>query len=96
MRSVRFGPELDERVQQAAARAGVSVSEFIRVAAASRADEVLGRRTVAEAWADYIGSVDIGETDDGESTDIARRHSEVFGEIVTAKHDRRRRDRRAG
>lgn len=91
MRSVRIDDELDQRVRRAAAREGVTVSEFIRAGAAERADRVLAEESVLEAWADYIGSVDTG---DG-PTDLARRHSEVYGELLEEKHARPR-GRRAG
>ena len=41
MRSLRIDPELDEKVQRAAAVEEESVSEFIRQAAEERADRVL-------------------------------------------------------
>jgi hypothetical protein len=56
MRSLRLDPELDQRVQRAAAIRGESVSEFIRHAAEQRADEILatGGR---ERFADVAGAV---------------------------------------
>lgn len=41
MKSLRIDPELERRLQQAAAVKGESLSEFIRRAAAERADETL-------------------------------------------------------
>lgn len=56
MRSVRLTPELDERVRDAAAQEGASVSEFLRRAAAERADHVLADRP-SERLEDLIGVV---------------------------------------
>jgi hypothetical protein len=44
MRSLRLSPELDEKLQRAAAINGESVSEFIRRAAPERAEETLAMR----------------------------------------------------
>lgn len=41
MRSLRLDPDLDDKVRRAAAAKGESVSEFLRRAAAQRADETL-------------------------------------------------------
>ena len=41
MRSLRLNPDLDDKVQRAAAISGQSVSEFIRNAAEDRANETL-------------------------------------------------------
>lgn len=56
MRSLRLDPELDRRVQRAAALAGESVSEFIRHAAARRAEETLAEHG-SQRFADVIGIV---------------------------------------
>ena len=56
MRSLRLDPDLDRRVRTAAALKGESVSEFIRKAAASRADETLTERG-RERFADVAGAV---------------------------------------
>ena len=44
MRSLRLDPELDAKVRRAAAVAGQSVSEFLRHAAAARAEATLSDR----------------------------------------------------
>ena len=56
MRSLRLHPDLDARVQRAAAREGQSVSEFLRRAAAERADEVLAEWP-SDQLDDVIGAV---------------------------------------
>ena len=56
MRSLRLDPELDEKVQRAAAIKGESVSEFIRHAAEARADETLTERP-SDLFADVAGVV---------------------------------------
>jgi len=56
MRSLRLDPELDEKVQRAAAIKGESVSEFIRHAAEDRADETLTERP-SDLFADVAGVV---------------------------------------
>lgn len=54
MRSIRLDPELDELVKRAAAQEGESVSEFLRRAAADRAQRTLQRRDQLQ---DVIGAV---------------------------------------
>jgi hypothetical protein len=49
-------PDLDKKVQRAAAVKGESVSEFIRQAAAERADQTLGTRP-SECFADVAGII---------------------------------------
>ena len=56
MRSLRLDPDLDEKVRKAAAAKGESVSEFIRQAAAERADKTLKAHT-SEQFADVAGVV---------------------------------------
>jgi hypothetical protein len=56
MRSLRLDPNLDERVRRAAAVRGESVSEFLRQAAAERAEETLSARP-GERFADVAGVV---------------------------------------
>lgn len=57
MRSLRLDPELDERVQRAAAAEGSTVSEFLRAAAADRCDRTLAAESAAEQLGDVIGAV---------------------------------------
>ena len=56
MRSLRLDHELDARVQQAAAVEGASVSEFLRRAAAARAEATLAN-PAGQGLADVIGLV---------------------------------------
>ena len=54
MKSIRLDPELERRLQRAAAVAGETLSRFIRRAAAERADRILAAGA-AEDWSDVIG-----------------------------------------
>lgn len=56
MKSLRLDPALEKRLQRAAAVAGQSLSEFIRQAAAERADTLL-ETTDREDFADVLGLV---------------------------------------
>jgi hypothetical protein len=56
MRSLRLDPDLDDKVQRAAAVKGESVSEFIRHAAEQRADETLSEHP-SDLFADVAGVV---------------------------------------
>ncbi len=56
MRSLRLDDELDERVRQAAAVEGASVSEFLRRAAADRAEATLATGA-GDSLADVLGSI---------------------------------------
>jgi uncharacterized protein (DUF1778 family) len=53
---LRLDPQLDEKVRRAAAVKDESVSEFIRQAAAERADEVL-RDRASDRFADVAAAV---------------------------------------
>jgi hypothetical protein len=81
MRSLRLDPDLDERVQRAAALEGESVSEFIRHAAAERADEILTKHPSGR-FADIAGVVHGGGG-------RARRSGEVFAEGVARDRAKR-------
>lgn len=56
MRSLRLDPELDEKLQRAAAICGQSVSEFIRNAAEDRANATLATPP-GGSFADVVGVV---------------------------------------
>jgi hypothetical protein len=56
MRSLRLDPDLDQKVQRAAAIKGESVSEFIRHAAAERAEETLAERP-SDRFSDIAGVI---------------------------------------
>ena len=74
VKSLRLAPELAERLERAAAAAGESLSEFIRRAAAARADAVLSDE-VDDDWSDVVGVVHGGGG-------RARRSGEAFQEIL--------------
>jgi hypothetical protein len=59
MLSLRLNAELDQKVRRAAAIEGESVSEFIRRAAESRADGVIGERQ-SDLFRDVAGVVNGG------------------------------------
>ena len=56
MRSLRLDPDLDKKVRRAAAAKGESVSEFLRRAAAERAEETLAGHP-SKRFADVAGVV---------------------------------------
>ncbi len=56
MKTLRLNPDLEARLQRAAAVAGESMSEFIRSAAAQRADGLLSAGDRAD-FADVLGAV---------------------------------------
>jgi Protein of unknown function (DUF1778) len=77
VKSVRLDPRLEERLKQAATLRGESMSEFIRRAAAERADATLNARP-AEDWNDVLGVVSGGgqrarRTGEAFANEIARR-----------------------
>lgn len=78
MRSLRLEPELDVRVRRAAAAEGSSVSEFLRRAAAERADRTLAVRN-SDRLADAIGAVRGGGTSRSRETGAA------FGELLAER-----------
>jgi hypothetical protein len=79
MRSVRLEPSLDERVRRAAAAEGSTVSDFLRRAAAERADRTLAHRN-SDRLADVIGSVRGGGVARACDTGAA------FGELLVERH----------
>jgi hypothetical protein len=81
VRSLRLDPELDEKVQRAAAVKGESVSQFIRNAAEERADEILAVRP-SDRFADVTGVVHGGGG-------RARRSGEVFSEVLVKRRTKR-------
>jgi hypothetical protein len=84
MRSVRLDPELDEIVRRAAAQEGISVSEFLRRAAADRARHRLGARDLLDdVLDDVLGAV---RTEGG----VARRTGAAFGELLRTHRSRQR------
>jgi Protein of unknown function (DUF1778) len=81
MRSLRLDPELDEKVQRAAAVKGESVSEFIRHAAEKSADETL-MVSSSNRFADVTGMVHGGGG-------RARRSGEAFKESLVQRRSKR-------
>ena len=81
MRSLRLDADLDRRVRKAAAIKGESVSEFIRQAAAKRADETLAERG-RERFADVAGAVRGGGG-------RARRSGDAFADALAEASPRR-------
>lgn len=81
MKSLRLDPELESRLQRAASMSGVSLSEFIRQAAAERADAVL-TSDPREDFADVLGVVNGGG-------DQARRTGEAFSDLLAARRAHR-------
>jgi uncharacterized protein (DUF1778 family) len=82
VRSLRLDPGLDERVRRAAALEDTSVSEFLRQAAAERAERTLSDDN-GKRLSYAIGAVrsDLG---------LARKAGEAFADLAEAKHRRRR------
>jgi hypothetical protein len=81
MRSLRLDPELDERVRRAASLEGASVSEFLRRAAAERAERTLSRRA-DERLADVVGVIRGGG---GRARDTGT----AFADLLTEHRKRR-------
>jgi len=81
MRSLRLEPELDDRVRRAASVEGVSVSEFLRRAAAGRAELTLATGN-ADRLADVIGAVRGGG---GRARDTGA----AFGELLAESRRKR-------
>lgn len=83
MRSLRLDPDLDERVRRAAALEESSVSEFLRQAAAERAERTLASDP-SERLAYAIGAV---KTDLGQARDTGA----AFADLLESRHGSRRR-----
>jgi hypothetical protein len=79
---VRLEPSLDDRVRRAAAAEGSTVSEFLRSAAAERADRTLAHRN-SDRLADVIGSVR------GGGVGRARDSGAAFGELLAERRAKR-------
>ena len=82
IKSFRLTPELERRLEEASARAGMSVSDFIREAVEQRCDAVLGH-SLLDDLGDMVGAVDGGRFD-------SRHTGRAFAEIVAEKHRKRR------
>lgn len=77
MRSLRLDSQLDERVRRAATREGTSISEFLRRAAAERADRALSERG-SDRLDDVIGVVHGGGG-------RARDTGDAFADLLTER-----------
>jgi hypothetical protein len=80
VKSLRLDPDLEQRLVRAAAVTGESLSEFIRRAAAARADAVLTDH-VDDDWSDVIGAVHGGGGQ-------ARRSGDAFADVVAERRAR--------
>jgi predicted dinucleotide-binding enzyme len=80
VKTVRLDPDLEERLRRAAAVKGETLSEFIRRAAAERADATLVA-TPSDQFADVLGAVRGGGGH-------ARRTGEAFGDLVAQRKPR--------
>ena len=78
MTSVRLDPELEARLERAAALRGESKSDFIRAAVTDRIDATLGS-SLADRLAHVIGQVDLGGG-------LAERAHELAGELIDQDH----------
>jgi predicted DNA-binding protein len=78
MASVRLDPELEARLERAAALLGESKSDFIRQAVTERIDATLAA-SPAERVAHLLGAVDLGDK-------VAYRVDEAFGAEVLREH----------
>jgi predicted DNA-binding protein len=78
MTSVRLDPELEARLERAAAVRGETKSDFIRAAVADRIDATLGT-SLADRLAHVIGQVDLGGG-------LAERAHELAREIIVERH----------
>lgn len=77
MRSLRLDDDLDDKVRRAAAIRNESVSEFLRHAAAQRAEDTLAS-SVREQFADVAGVVHGGGG-------RARRTGQAFGDLLAQR-----------
>jgi hypothetical protein len=76
VKSLRLDTELEQRLQRAAAATGETLSQFIRRAAAARADAVLAGGG-DDDWSDVIGAVHGGGG-------RARRSGEALRDLLAA------------
>jgi predicted transcriptional regulator len=81
-KSFRLDPDLERRLEQAAAREGVPASALIRDAVRRRCDEVLGGTLLSELG-EIVGAIDVGG-------DRSRRTGDAFAELLRERRKRRR------
>jgi Ribbon-helix-helix protein, copG family len=82
-KSFRLDPDLERRLEQAAAREGVPASVLIRDAVRRRCEEVLGGTLLGDLG-DIVGTVEIGG-------DRSRRSGDAFTELLRKRRTRSRR-----
>jgi Ribbon-helix-helix protein, copG family. len=87
MISLRLDAELDARVRAAAAARGESVSEFIRRAAAERADATPPEKSLRQRVEEIVNKDPIH----GGGGGVAERASDVFGDMLVEQHKAKRR-----
>ena len=87
MKSLRLDPELTARLERAAAVTGETLSQFIRSAAAARADAVLTGDKPTD-WSDVIGVVHGGGG-------RARHSGSAFADLVAETNQVKRTKRSA-
>jgi hypothetical protein len=78
MASVRLDPDVEARLERAAALRGESKSDFIRAAVAERVAATLGA-SLPDRLAHVIGQVDLGGG-------LAERAHELAGELIREAH----------
>jgi hypothetical protein len=81
-KSFRLDPDLERRLEQAAAREGVPASALIRDAVRRRCNEVLGGTLLGE-----LGTI-VGAADSGGAQ--SRRTGQAFTELLRARRSRRK------
>jgi ribbon-helix-helix CopG family protein len=81
-KSFRLDPDLERRLELAAARDGVPASALIRDAVRRRCDEVLGG-TLLHDLGEIVGAADIGG-------DQSRRTGDALAELLQERHKRPR------
>jgi predicted transcriptional regulator len=81
-KSFRLDPDLERRLEQAAAHEGVPASALIRDAVRRRCDEVLGG-TLLNELGEIVGAIDVGG-------DRSLRTGEAFAELLRKRRKRRR------
>lgn len=81
-KSFRLDPDLERRLEQAAAREGVPASALIRDAVRRRCDEVLGG-TLLHDLGEIVGAIDIGGNQ-------SRHTGDGFAERLLKRRTRRR------
>lgn len=81
-RSFRIDPALERRLCEVAEREGVPVSAVVREAIEKHCDTVLGKASLLEEMADYIGAFDSGVGG------VAERTGEAFKDLLVERHRR--------